>query len=87
MAGAGHCHHPGGVGGEQGREQAGGERPVPEVVHPELQLESVVSAEFGGGHHAGVVDQDVDGLVARRDGRGGDPHRVERRQVEGDQLG
>ena len=44
-------------------EQQPGEREVAEVVGADLGLEPVLGAALGDGHHARVVDQDVDRLV------------------------
>ena len=47
--------------------QAGGEGEVTEVVGGELELPAFRGAEFGGRHHAGVVDEDVERAVPVRD--------------------
>ncbi len=77
VRGAGHRHHPGAIGTEQTREEMGGERPVAEMVDPELHLEAVLGAALRHRHDAGVVDQDVDGRTRLRHGVGRFPDRVE----------
>ena len=53
---------PGVAGAAQQREQVAGQREVPEVVAPELQLEAILGGfALRRLHDAGVVDQDVDG--------------------------
>jgi hypothetical protein len=68
---------------EQGREQAHGEREVPQVVRPELQLEPLGhDPPAGHGHHPGVVDQQVEiGDPVRQPG-----HRIQVGQVKRDQF-
>ena len=51
--------------GQQAVEQQPGEREVAEVVGAELQLEAVLGRRLRREHHAGVVDQQVDGVVRR----------------------
>jgi hypothetical protein len=52
--------------GQQQVQQQPGEREVAEVVGAELHLEAVPGGLLRGVHHAGVVDQQVDPLVAGR---------------------
>ena len=59
-----------------------GQREVPQMVGTELQLESVAGPlKVGRCHHAGVVDQDVDGAALGDESftRGSDA--VQRRQI------
>ena len=76
------------VAAKDRRRQQGRQQEVTEVVRPELDLEAVDGATERAGHHPGVVDQHVDGLVglevgvgerahARR-GRPGRPRRIRR---------
>ena len=46
-------------------QQQVGQREVAEVVGAELHLEAVLGAPLGDGHHAGVVDQDVEVALPR----------------------
>ncbi len=65
---AGLVGHPGPAFPQQ-REQAQGQREVAEMIGAPLQLESVLRAlSVGRGHHAGVVDQEVDRPSLCREG-------------------
>ena len=68
MGRAGDGHDPRRRRGQERRHQRRGERPVPEVVHPELHLVAVGRLPLRHRHQAGVVDQDVD-LVVRAEDR------------------
>ena len=46
-------------------QQQVGQREVAEVVRAELHLEAVLGALLGDGHHAGVVDEDVEVALPR----------------------
>ena len=66
---AGDVDDPGRVGGQDAGHKLGGECPVSEVVHAELQFVAIGGALFGCGHDAGVVDEDVDLRVRGEDRR------------------
>src|SRR4029453_4603781 len=58
-------HHPAERAGQQGRQQPSGEREVSQVVGAQLQLEALGGClALGHGHHPGVVDQQVQAVVA-----------------------
>ena len=63
-------------------DQQPGEGEVAEVVRAELKLEAVGRLAPRGGHHAGVVDQQVETVVVGAHALGKRAHRVEAREVE-----
>ncbi len=78
---AGHRDHAG--PGTQGSGEQPGEGEVAEVVGAELHLEPVGGLPPGDGHHAGVVDQDVEPVGMRAGPPGGEPtHAGEVREVQ-----
>jgi hypothetical protein len=83
---AGQGDHPGGGGAQHRGQQAGGERPVAEVVDAELGLEAVGGAPLRHRHHAGVVDQQVDRRVRGEDGIGGTLDRSQVAEIQLDDL-
>ena len=86
VGGARHRDDPSRVRTQQRRHQQRGEGEVPEVVDAELHLEAVDGLALGDAHHAGVVDEDVDRLVAGEDPPGGLAHRCQRAEIELDDL-
>ena len=67
-------------------EHLAGEREVPEVVRPELQLEAVLGAAQRRRHDAGVVDEHVDVVEALVQPVGAALDGGEAREVERDRL-
>lgn len=66
------------------RQQVRDQRDMAEVVGPELELEAVGGRLPGGrGHHAGVVDEQVDGAAVVEQRAAERRHGCEGRQVEG----
>src|SRR3972149_2988160 len=66
-SGAGDGNDPGPFRTEQGRHEEGREGEVTEVVGTELEFKPIDSLAVRWGHHPGVVDEEVDDLMIRRD--------------------
>ncbi len=79
----GHGHHPGPWPGDEGGQEQAGQGEVAEVIGAELHLEAVRGGAVRDGHHARVVDQQVEALgVAGRPRLGEAAHRAQVGQVE-----
>ena len=68
------------------RHQFRRQREVAEVVGAKLPLEAIVGVLEGGGHHAGVVDEDVDLVKPLAGARSGGADAFERAQIERDRV-
>ena len=82
VPGGGQRHDPRVRPPQDRRRQQRGQQEVAEVVRPELGLEAVGGATERAGHHPGVVDQHVDGVVGVEVGVGERTHAGQVAQVD-----
>lgn len=72
------------------RAQQGGDpvnqHEVAEMIRRQLQLEAVIGAREGGGHHTGIGDDDVEPLIALEQGLPAGAHAGQRGQIQWDRV-